>query len=113
MSNRSILGFGILALICCLAIGACAGNYYKDHTVQVTVTGKESVSVEGGGHEYRIYGSNETFVMEDSIAKGRFRTADDYGKLRQGQTYNCKAFGWRVPLFSGFRNLHDCRLVLR
>ena len=96
-----------------LLLSAIAGaGYYRDSTVLIAVTGKESVNTKNG-HEYRIYTKDETYVMKDSLIKGRFRTSNDYGRLEAGHTYRCEAFGWRIPLFSSFKNLHDCAEVQR
>lgn len=102
---------GIAALILVLVI-VVGTSYYHDSTVRVAVTGKESVNTSDG-HEYRIYANDEVYVMEDSIIKGRFRTANDYARLQPHHTYECKAWGWRVPLLSMFKNLRDCKEVPR
>lgn len=102
---------GALALILVLGVVfASCSSYYKDSQVKITVTGKESVNT-GDGHEYRVYTKDETYVMKDSLLKGRFRTSNDYGALQSGHTYICTKFGWRVPLFSMFQNLRDCKPV--
>jgi hypothetical protein len=111
--RRRNLYLGIAAalfVVLILGVGACATSFYKDQQVTLKVTGKESVNTHDG-HQYRIYSDTEVYVMEDSLFKGRFRTANDYAALQQGHTYTCEAFGWRVPLFSTFKNLHDCQEV--
>lgn len=109
--NRLI---ALLAIPIVLFVGGCGfavfGGYYKDSTVTVRVNDKESVSTDSG-HEYRIYTNQGTYVMADSLIKGRFRTGDEYGALRRGHVYTCKAFGWRVPFFSKFKNLYKCEFV--
>lgn len=100
-----------LFLVLIVVLGGLACNsYYQDSAVTFKLNDKERVAVEGGG-EYRLYTEGETFVLKDSIIKGRLDTADEYGRMREGTTYQCKAFGWRIPLFSKFRNVHDCVAV--
>lgn len=104
---RALVAIGLVGLLL-----IAAGSYYNDDPVRLTVTGKESVNTNDG-HEYRIYADDEVYVMEDSIAKGRFRTANDYAKIEVGKTYSCTKFGARVPIFSMFENLRDCHQVAR
>lgn len=98
----------ILACVAAMAFVPMLMSYYKDTPVTIVVKDKESIS-KGGGHEYRIYTDREVYAMKDSIVKGRFRTANDYAALDSGKTYRCQSFGWRVPVFSTFENLHSCK----
>lgn len=108
-SGGYALATAVVVILLVLGVGACASAYYGDDPVRITVNDKESVAKGNNeGHEYRVYTNKGTFVMKDSIIKGRFATGDDYGKLQKGKTYDCKAFGFRVPLFSSFKNLHGC-----
>lgn len=102
-----IIALLVFAVIAVCGIFGCS-SYLKDSPVTITVTGKESVSTDSG-HEYRVYTNDETYVMKDSIFKGRFRTSNDYAKLQRGHTYTCTKFGWRVPLLSWFENIRDCK----
>jgi hypothetical protein len=107
-NNVQVAGAAIAATLALALGGVGCSSYLNDSQVTIKVMDKESVAVEGG-HEYRVYTDTETYVMKDSIFKGRFRTSNDYAHLVTGQTYTCTAFGWRVPLFSMFENLRDCR----
>lgn len=102
----------IVALLLVVGIGSCAVSYYGDDQVRVTIKQKESVNTQDG-HEYRVYTDQGTFIMGDSLIKGRLDTADEYGALEEGKTYNCEAYGFRVPLFSSFKNLHSCTPATR
>lgn len=96
-------------LLCALLLGGCVA-YNQDSTVTLKVTGKESVNTQDG-HEYRIYAEDEVYVMKDNLVKGRFRTANDYARIKEGKTYSCTSNGWRIPVFSTFKNLRDCQEV--
>jgi hypothetical protein len=107
-------GKGVVAALIICALGffgivAC-NDYAKTTPVHIIVNDKESVSTDSG-HEYRVYTDQGTFKVGDSIVHPRFNSADVYGSLRRGHTYDCKAFGWRIPLFSTFKNLTDCKEV--
>lgn len=102
-----------VAMLCAIplvGVTACTTWYYDDKDVTVGIVDKERAATKDGA-EYRVYTPHETFVMKDSFIKTRFASADDYGKLQVGHTYKCQAFGIRIPLFSSFRNLHDCKPV--
>lgn len=104
-----LIGIAIAAFIAViLLVGACAVPYAKTDSVTILVKDKESINTEDG-HEYRVSTDQGTFVMKDTILHGRFDTADEYGALDRGQRYHCEKFGFRIPLFSSFENLINCR----
>lgn len=109
---RSLFGIGIaviLAVVVLIGVVAVAGGYFNKDDVHIHVTGKESVSTGSDNkHEYRVYTDKGTFVVSDSLIYLRFNSADEYGKLQPGHTYDCKAYGFRIPLTSSFKNLLDC-----
>jgi hypothetical protein len=105
--QRNIITACVVAAVAILLVGAFASQYYQKDPVTITVTGKESVNTHDG-HEYRVYTDDGTYVIGDSLVYTRFRSSEDYGKLQVGKTYNCTAYGMRIPLFSTFRNLMDC-----
>lgn len=100
----------VVVALCAIIVGGCS-SYYGEDSVVLRVRDKESVSTDSG-HEYRVYSDKGTFVMKDSIIKGRTATGDDYGKIVRGHTYRCTKIGWRIPLFSEFENLIKCNEVV-
>jgi hypothetical protein len=99
----ALVVFAVLALV-----GVGCSSYAKTDSVTVFVKDKESVNTSDG-HEYRVYTDVGTFVMKDSFIHPRFDTADEYATLYEGQRYDCEKFGWRIPLFSAFENLINCK----
>lgn len=105
------IGIILILVVAAIGIGACSISYYSDENVTITVKDKESVTVnngEGSKNQYRIYTDKGTFVIEDTLIKGRFDSSDEYAALDAGKTYECEAFGFRIPFFSSFKNLHNC-----
>jgi hypothetical protein len=104
----------IIALVI-IALLAWGYAFYENDPVTFTVTGKESIAQGGdqGGHTYRVYTNRGTFVVEDSIIKLRFDSADEYGALHEGRTYHCDSFGFRIPIASAFKNIVGCEEVSR
>lgn len=97
----------VIAVVFLFAVINYAQVKPVDH---VKITGKESINT-GDGHEYRIYTDQGTFVAKDSLVHPRFNTSDFYGRLEIGKTYDCEAYGYRIPFFSVFRNLQSCKEV--
>lgn len=98
---------GIIALL--FAIGTY--TYFKDireSTVTFTVTGKTAAGGGSNGHKYLFYTNNGTYQDSDNLFYGKFASSDLYGQIRVGQTYTCKVTGFRIPLFSSYKNVISC-----
>jgi hypothetical protein len=77
-------------------------------TVTATVTDKDRISVGSGedlSHMYLVFTDTETFQNSDSLWYGKFDSSDMHGRLRVGQRYTFKVYGWRIPFFSAYRNI--------
>lgn len=81
----------------------------------ITVTDKERIvesDSEGNtSSKYLIFTENETFENTDSFLRMKFNSSDLQGALKKGETYQCDVYGWRIPLFSNYRNLVRCDKV--
>jgi len=63
---------------------------------------------------YRRNGSNYNVVAEDGTIykignvwfKGDFNRADDYAKLKEGQTYKVTGYGVRVPFLDMYKTVY-------
>jgi hypothetical protein len=107
------LGFGLIALVFLVAV--VGGVWYtlgtKD-TVTFTVTDKERItesSTDGGTtSKYLIFTDTETFENTDTMLYGKFNSSDVYGRLKEGKQYTCEVYGWRIGLFSTYRNIVSC-----
>lgn len=86
-------------------IGVTVASNLHEENLTCTVTNKESVSKENG-HEYRVF-TEECGVLsvQDNIFRLHFTSADVYGGLDAGTTYNVTTVGWRVPVFSWMPNI--------
>lgn len=104
----TVVGVVIAAVLAVALIGGGVYVYAQTDPVTVTITDKESIPNNDAGHEYRVYTDQGTFVMKDSLVHPRFDTADEYGALEPGQTYDCEKYGFRIPLLSSFENLINC-----
>lgn len=74
-------------------------------TQTVTVTERDRVSNGDGGSESRVYTDQGVFGVGDDPFKGQWNSADIYGKLQPGVTYEVTTVGYRNGLFSLFPNI--------
>jgi hypothetical protein len=116
----------ILSILAAVAViglmGGCAYVNIRTETKTLTAVGKESVSKSGGGHEYRVYSLEDTYVIKDSWLHARFDSSRLYGRLQvpvnggDGSVkvkLRCEVTGIRIPFFSRFQNILDCTTLTR
>jgi hypothetical protein len=82
-------------------------EYLKESEIVITVKDKERV-VYSKSSQYLIWTENEVFRNTDTLMKWKFNSSDLQGKLEKGKTYRCKVYGWRINIFSKYRNLISC-----
>ncbi len=111
--GKGFVLFLIIVFVAIFGIRGCATSVAQGntHVETVTICGKESVqrSGENAGHEYRVYTSGATYVVKDYFGTGgsRFSSADLYGRIRIGETYVIRSYGYRVPWTSSFWNIES------
>lgn len=87
-----------------LVLTGCSAMNQRDITC--TVIGKESVPNGDSGNQYRVYTEQcDTLVVEDTISKGRFDSADVYARIEVGKTYLFHVGGYRQGFLSMFPNI--------
>lgn len=79
----------------------------------VTVIDK---SYSGESDGYLVWVEDENGVQyelqnEDILLKGKFNSSTIQGKLKEGEKYNIKTVGWRIPLFSCYPNIIEYEKV--
>lgn len=96
----------VITVIAAVLIAVSSGVFMGTTTAANCVVSEKSVNATGEGSEYRIYTENcGTFVVTDSIVDRRFDSADVYGKIKAGKTYNLTLRGPRIPVVSMFPNI--------
>lgn len=95
-----------------LLVGAYWGFYHTtEEWIEVTVVGKEAVT-HNKKTQYLVFTEDETFECEDSLYHGKFNSSDVYGRIKPGR-YRMRVEGWRIPLFSVYRNIIEAQGPLR
>jgi hypothetical protein len=92
-----------------IAVVSLVSSYNAEHTADCTITSKDTITkVENGNSstEKRV-GTEEcgVFTVNDSLAKGTFRSADIYYSLKEGHKYTLTYNGWRNGFTSSFPNI--------
>ena len=110
-STKGLVPFIILIIIAVFGLHACTTSLAQGntHVETVTVCGKDVVNNGENGHEYRVYTSGATYVVKDYYGSegSRFDSADLYGRIKVGETYIIRSFGYRVPWASSFWNIES------
>lgn len=117
-----LAGSVVLGLAACSGAGAPGsgngkypGGSYTGPKTGCTVTDKAAIgrSDSDGNNttDYRVYSSCGTFGVQDDPFIGQWNSADTYGSIVVGQTYDFEAYGWRNGLMSQFPNIKKAYLV--
>lgn len=98
-----------LVVAASLFLTGCASMNQQTQTC--TVIGKEAVR-SGDGNQYRVYTENcGTLSVQDSISVGRWDSADLYGTIQEGETYEVLTGGYRNGFLSMFPNILEAKQV--
>lgn len=105
-----IIGGLIIALIIFIPI---LPIFHTTTYTNVTVVDK---SYSGESDGYLVWVEDENGVQyelqnEDILLKGKFNSSTIQGKLKEGERYNIKTVGWRIPLFSSYPNIVEYEKV--
>lgn len=110
----------IIGLLVVLGIigGVCYAVAWSNSgaTQTCTVESKDrSIQVKDGQSttEYRAYTDCGVFTVSDDPIHGQFNSADTYGRLRPGHTYQLRSFGWRNGWASMFPNIIHAKEVTK
>jgi hypothetical protein len=95
---------GPLLLIVLIGISPQFISLLHQETVTDTVVKSERVN-SGESGKYLVFGKEEVYQNTDSFPLLKFRSSDFYRDIEVGKTYHFKVVGWRIPLFSSYRNI--------
>jgi hypothetical protein len=102
--KKYITGIIVALVILLVPINVWVHFATKETVVGVVLQGKERIS-DGNESKYLVFTDRETFANEDAWLALKFNSSDVYGKLQTGQTCDLKVTGFRIPLFSWYRNI--------
>ena len=76
----------------------------SETTVTFTVEDK-AIKRYDDDDKYLVYTDNGTYEITDSLVYWRWDSSDLYGEIKVGETYEAKVYGWRIPIFSSYKNI--------
>lgn len=95
----------VVALVGLVIIWPLLFPFVTSDTVIITVTDKERIIQDDGTPKYLIFTESEVFENTDCKIRFKFDSSTFYGKIIKGETYEAKVYGFRVPIFSMYRNI--------
>ena len=98
----------ILVVIIILGLGLSFGYQYGTaREVTITVTDKERIIEKGedGGSYYLVFTEDDAYKNEDALFYGKFKSSSLQAKLKEGETYQVKVYGWRIGFLSMYPNI--------
>jgi len=78
--------------------------YKTVDNVTCKVADKERITKKESS-KYLIFCENEVLENTDSLWYWKWNSSDIYGKIKKGEEYNFKVYGWRIPFLSMSRNI--------
>lgn len=105
--------YGVVILLgIALVIGGCAAAQrltLETKTVKIQDKAIKRECSNNSCHDtYMIYTDKGVYKDKDNLFFLKFNSSDLYGQLQRGHTYKCRSNGFRVPIFSHYRNMLDC-----
>lgn len=104
-SKADIQFNGVILGIVLLIIYSVFLPYFTSDTIVGTVADK-GIAVSRNCSVYQISLTNgETLASEDQWLYLKFNSSDVYYRMEIGKTYKIHVCGWRIPVFSWWRNI--------
>lgn len=82
--------------------------YTTQETLELTVSEKERI-VKNDNSKYLIFTDKGVFENTDTIFYFKFDSSDIYGEIKEGKTYQAKVYGFRIPIFSMYKNIIEIK----
>lgn len=116
----AVVGLVVICAILIAGVGSCkscTNNLGEERTLTATVTDKYVKKVNGED-KYMVAtkdtdGTVNVFEITDSIAFGRFDSADVYAGIDVGKTYSFTVVGERSEFYSIYPNIKECYEVIQ
>lgn len=93
----------VIGVILMIFLGSSITPLFSQQDVTVKVIDKSQTS--GNGWTYLISSEQEVFQNRDNWVFGKFNSSDYQVRIKEGKTYKFHVAGWRVPMFSWYRNI--------
>ena len=107
----AILIIIMIFIICIFGSTGCVG-YMNEQTTECEIKDKWIKRPSGSDNEiYLVNCGGTTYKISDLLWKGKFNSADIYGNLEIGKTYEITTTGYRWGYFSEYQNINSYKLL--
>lgn len=98
----------VAASLMVIVVALCCGgyNFWSEETQTCTVTSSDRTN-----KDMRVYTDCGVFTVGDVWLRGEFSSADTYGSIEDGATYEFTTIGWRIPVLSVFPKVIEATQV--
>lgn len=87
-------------------------EYMNEQTVECEIKDKWIKRPSGSDNEiYLVNCGGTTYKISDLLWKGKFNSADIYGNLEVGKTYEITTTGYRWGYFSEYQNINSYKEI--
>lgn len=101
----------LIVFIYVIPLAGCVG-YMNEQTVECEIKDKWIKRPSGSNDEiYLVNCGGTTYKISDLLWKGKFNSADIYGNLEIGKTYEITTTGYRWGYFSEYQNINSYKLL--
>ncbi len=108
VKKAMMLSVGILLAVAILWFGPChAYSTSREATITITEDGKVIKQIDGNDTYLIRTESGDSYKIEDNWSHWQNESFDLYSDLKEGHTYNIKAYGWRWGWLSWFPNIYS------
>lgn len=101
---------GVLAVIGVIGVifTVGSGTFVTSQETGCVVEDKDRTTDRDGNSQMRIYTENcGVLSVKDNIFIGQVDSANIYGSIKPGETYDFTTKGYRIPLLSMFPNISE------
>lgn len=102
-AGKALTTVAAVVVIACGVAGTYAYGWGSEQDRTCTVTGTDRTRSSEGGSDMRVYTEGcGVLGVGDVLVRGQFDSADAFGGIEPGVTYEVTTVGWRVPFLSMF-----------
>lgn len=112
MINKSNIVYAIMIVIVILICIFLATLEYQNEETHICKIEDKWIKRESKSSDvYLVQCDNQVYKISDLLFKGKFDSSDIYARLKVGKKYKIKTTGYRVGLFSMYKNINEFEKV--
>ena len=102
----------IFVVLLLLSVLVDLALYFTTHFEKEISVSNKYVRTTRRSSKYHVVDQNdENYRVTNVWFKGDFNRGDDYGILKEGQSYTIKGYGIRIPVLNMYKNIYSVEKV--